>query len=441
MNGRVDTYTPVSAEGSEWSGISRYHSAQSSEAAYSPNNHNHNHAHNHNHNHNHVHSHSQRNGALATPPVSSGSNSYHDDGLPNGAPGRRPPRDGSGNPSPPSSIARSSDGTGPGTVTEESLAEHYVSLRRFLAPSLRDERTNPRSNRAKDKLLRLSAVQFHELSTDVYDELLRRQSASGARRSGPGGTVQEGAPPFLLPEENFHPRRNQARQKLSTLPTSRFKDLSTDVFYELERRFPRFAGVEIERTASSASSMRGPSRRASQSAPGLVNGQVRGPPPPAMSGGATPRGPNLSAADAYPRTDPPNGGPGPPGPSNGYERPVLKTFQSNTIVPNKSTIVEDDDETVGPDDPSEDAALGKRRSKRVVEGTLVRVRFSNLPVSSLLFSPLLADRTARVRGDPGWRVNPRYGSFRTRLTSSRAAFGTRTRSTHDSRHRPRRWRG
>ena len=405
MNGRVDTYTPVSAEGSEWSGISRYHSAQSSEAAYSPKNHNHNHAHNQAHNnHIHNHNHSQRNGALATPPVSSGSNSYHDDGLPNGAPGRRPPRDGSGNPSPPSSIARSSDGTAPGAVTEESLAEHYVSLKRFLAPSLRDERTNPRSNRAKDKLLRLSAVQFHELSTDVYDELLRRQSASGARRSGPGGTVQEGAPPFLLPEENFHPRRNQARQKLSTLPTSRFKDLSTDVFYELERRFPRFAGVEIERTASSASSMRGPSRRASQSAPGLINGQIRAPPPLlAMSGGATARGPNLSAADAYARADGPNGGasppgpPGPPGPSSDYERPVLKAFQSNTIVPNKSTIVEDDDETVGPDNPSEDGALvAKRLSKRVVEGIPVRARFSKL-----LFSFLLADRIARVRGDPG----------------------------------------
>lgn len=38
--------------------------------------------------------------------------------------------------------------------------------------------------------------------------------------------------------EEFHPKRNQARQKLATLPRTRFKDLSSDVFFELERRFP-----------------------------------------------------------------------------------------------------------------------------------------------------------------------------------------------------------
>jgi hypothetical protein len=38
--------------------------------------------------------------------------------------------------------------------------------------------------------------------------------------------------------EEFHPKRNQARQKLATLPKTRFKDLSSDVFFELERRFP-----------------------------------------------------------------------------------------------------------------------------------------------------------------------------------------------------------
>jgi hypothetical protein len=40
--------------------------------------------------------------------------------------------------------------------------------------------------------------------------------------------------------DDFHPKRNQARQKLATLPRNRFKDLASDVFFELNRRFPEF---------------------------------------------------------------------------------------------------------------------------------------------------------------------------------------------------------
>jgi hypothetical protein len=46
--------------------------------------------------------------------------------------------------------------------------------------------------------------------------------------------------PFLPVREEFHPKRNQARQKLATLPTSRFEDLSSDVYFELARRYPEF---------------------------------------------------------------------------------------------------------------------------------------------------------------------------------------------------------
>lgn len=44
--------------------------------------------------------------------------------------------------------------------------------------------------------------------------------------------------PFLPVRDEFHPKRNQARQKLATLPKTRFKDLSSDVFVELGRRYP-----------------------------------------------------------------------------------------------------------------------------------------------------------------------------------------------------------
>ena len=43
---------------------------------------------------------------------------------------------------------------------------------------------------------------------------------------------------------DFHPKRNQARQKLATLPKSRFKDLASDVYYELNRRYPEFSEPE-----------------------------------------------------------------------------------------------------------------------------------------------------------------------------------------------------
>ena len=35
---------------------------------------------------------------------------------------------------------------------------------------------------------------------------------------------------------------------------------------------------------------------------------------------------------------------GPSGSGNAYGRPLPKSFQSNTIIPNKSTMVEDDDD-------------------------------------------------------------------------------------------------
>ncbi|KAI9802253.1 MAG: hypothetical protein M1825_002974 [Sarcosagium campestre] len=333
MSGRVGTLSPVSAEGSEWSGIAKYQQApQRSDPPYSPSNPN------------------FRSGALATPPVSSASSGTMNGNYP--PPGRRP-SDSPGNPSPPSSIARSSDGAGlyassdsgqsrKAMIMEESLLDHYVCLKRFLAATIRQDNAGARPNRARDKLLRLSPVQFQELSTDVYDELVRRQNTASYSRTG--GPPQGGPPPYLMPRDNFHPKRNQARQKLSSLPPPRFKDLATDVYYELERRFPRFSGGDIDRVGSPAMSMR----------------SGRGPSGPPMRGMGPPRN------NGYPASP----GLGPSGPPNEYGRPLPKTFQSNTLVPNKSTLVEYDDDQPGPDDdPNGDpyglgARLGKRNTDR-----------------------------------------------------------------------------
>ena len=325
MNGRAGTFSPISNDGSEWSGISRYQNGGDLSNYPPPT--------------------SNTRNNLATPPIS-GSSSSMAFGL-----GRK-----TGDPSPPNSIGRSSYGTQMSDSQrrktlqmEESLSQHYAILKRYLAQSLRDEKGNAKPNRARDKLLRLSAVQFMELSTDVYDELLRRQSAAGQQVSGPGQV-----PPYLLPKENFHPKRNQARQKLATLPPPRFRDLATDVFYELERRFPKFAAVGIDRTGSPAVSMRGPPSRV-----GTPNGIRPGQGPPGS-------GPGRPGPDYTPRNASLGGqvmaGLGIPSvEENGYGRPTAKTFQSNTIIPNKSTLVEDDDDQTGPEDNGDGRSFKSRR--------------------------------------------------------------------------------
>ncbi|KAJ5574277.1 Spa2 homology (SHD) of GIT [Penicillium hispanicum] len=322
MNGHSGAMSPVSVDGSDWSGINQY---QKSEAAFSP-------------------TFSSR-GNLATPPTS---------GIPsaplspngNGPP---PPPSSSGNPSPPSSVAaRSSvgtladghrDGGRRHRQMEEILGQHYNALRRFLNASYRDDRMGGRSNKARDKLLRLSPTQFHELSTDVYDELIRRQQSMPP----PGRPPRPDVPPFLPPRKDFHEKRNQARKKLASLQHQRFRDLATDVFFELERRFPQFTG--------------------------------RGRPPPNMPPGA--RG---SRGRGYPSGGPP-GSPFPPrqgsfgGPPPGMngDGPMARSFQSNTMVPNKSTMVEDSDDMGGDDDDdarSDAFALDAVLSRRGTTTTL-----------------------------------------------------------------------
>ena len=233
---------------------------------------------------------------------------------------------------------------------EEALSQHYTILKRYLAQSLREEEAGAKPNRGKDKLLRLSAIQFQELSTDVSDELLRRQSAAAQGRGG-----QAGAPDHLLPKDNFHPKRNQARQKLSDLPPPRFRYLATDVFYELERRYPRFAGG-MDRRGSPANSMRGPPSR--QGTPNGFRPGSRDQGPPAGRPGNGVRQNSLGGQVLAGL-----GIPGLGAPDDTYDRPTAKTFQSNTIIPNKSTLVEDDDDQTLNDDTDDIYGLsstGKR---------------------------------------------------------------------------------
>lgn len=277
-------------------------------------------------------------GNLISPPNSGGSpGTMSMNGFPSG------PRS-NGGPSPPPSVGRSSNGatlysgrrdsarsTSTRTEVDDSiLYEHYIALRAFL--TARDPNLRQPPNKARDKLLRLSAVQFYELSTDVFDELMRRQATARAPPNAPNGP-----PTFLLPEKNFHPKRNQARQRLSSLGPPRFRDLAADVFHELERRFPRFLAGDIPRVGSSMSMRSGPNSRTGTPVNGngfglrgpprmrrpSDAGSLRGPPPPDVYG--MPPSPGLPPGD--------------------FGRPMQKQLhQNNTIVPNKSTMVEEDDD-------------------------------------------------------------------------------------------------
>ena len=308
-----------------------------------------------------------RNGDSVSPPDSSYSNipphaRKNGFGRPPDSQQRRRSDSGSRESSRAASIAnsRSSDGTISDVQSrkyrrmEHELHQHYTLLRTYLRGG---SQMPPRPNKARDKLLRLSPIQFHELSTDVFDELQRRQASAPLPGRPPR---RDHVPPFLQARPDFHEKRNQARQKLSSLQTPRFRDLSTDVFCELERRFPQFANLDGSRPQSRA----GPGGR-------TPNGFM---PPPRQhtagqsvsSQGGHPGKASMGAASTYDGA-----------PNGDYSRPMPRQFQSNTIMPNKSTMVEDEDEMHGVDsryDRSSDAfglesALTSPRSDRDTAAT------------------------------------------------------------------------
>ncbi|KAN0074507.1 hypothetical protein V8E55_011919 [Tylopilus felleus] len=109
---------------------------------------------------------------------------------------------------------------------------HFNELQQYTLLKLAAP-ANSRST-ARQKLTRLTKQQFQELSTNVYDELIRRRTNTVENETHP--RTQHPVPP----RDEFYPKRNQARQKLATLPTARFEDLSSDAYFELSIRYPEF---------------------------------------------------------------------------------------------------------------------------------------------------------------------------------------------------------
>lgn len=109
-------------------------------------------------------------------------------------------------------------------MTETDLTMLYIILSQF--PNVSVQSNSSRAVRAREKILQISSGRFQELGTDVHDELKRRINSNTTGNS----------PDYLLPNSSMCPKRNQARRKMSSLPQSRFRDLASDIWYEIERR-------------------------------------------------------------------------------------------------------------------------------------------------------------------------------------------------------------
>ncbi|KAJ2548206.1 component of the polarisome [Coemansia sp. RSA 1933] len=107
---------------------------------------------------------------------------------------------------------------------EATAAQYHREMSKFIAEEI-EQGAATLSRSEPGKLSRLSPMQFQELATDVFDELNRRRYEADAL-------------PFLRVRDHYHPKRNQARQKLATLSRAKFVDLVHDVDEGLKRRFP-----------------------------------------------------------------------------------------------------------------------------------------------------------------------------------------------------------
>lgn len=142
------------------------------------------------------------------------------------------------------------------SMHHKDIYGYYRALQSFfeVTEAKHDRSNSPRAQKARAKLLKLSASQFYELSTDVYDELQRRINEDQSQ------------PEYLLPKASFHIKRNQARQKLANLSQTRFNDLVDDILYEIKRRGYDSYKVQSEEQAAHIQTGNGISKDASKTA-------------------------------------------------------------------------------------------------------------------------------------------------------------------------------
>ncbi|KAG9124638.1 hypothetical protein FRC07_010822 [Ceratobasidium sp. 392] len=129
----------------------------------------------------------------------------------------------------------------PTAEPEPITKAQYEQLRCSLGDRPRLEPPNFRSD-AREKLARLTRVQFLELAMDVHDETAREKNRN------PGDLSACSTIPV---RRDYTSHRNEARQKIANLRSDLLQELMSDIFYELGRRYPKFkeAGSPSEKVS------------------------------------------------------------------------------------------------------------------------------------------------------------------------------------------------
>ncbi|QLL32846.1 hypothetical protein HG536_0D03680 [Torulaspora globosa] len=209
-------------------------------------------------------------------------------------------------------------GSSDATIHHKDIFHYHLALRNFFQVSeIKHDRSNsPRAQKARAKLLKLSASQFYELSTDVYDELQRRLD------------TDQGRAEYLLPKAGFHIKRNQARQKLANLSQTRFNDLVDDILFEIKRR-----GYDVNpKAAEESNNVR------YEHEPNAYDRSF-------MDNASLSNGNTINTSDG-----------------SMIQAPATATIQASQVIPKKASIdwsSEEEDDKKPDDEPSDETAEGK----------------------------------------------------------------------------------
>lgn len=285
---------------------------------------------------------------------------------------------------------------------------------------------------------------------------------------------------FLPQKPDFHPKRNQARQKLSTLPKTRFRDLASDVYFELERRYPEFQEPELldgeDRDANTygASQGRGGGVGGVAGYPPSSSSSVPTPAPPSSSqmqlptrsasrdDGQAGGGPRLQNSTSQKRPQFPQGKPSmdyqnqsSSSSSSAFNAPSSNaaptTAANEVIIPNKSKVIEEDISLPASTAPSYSAtsaqqqqqrggygnysnqngySMGRKSSERerpAVNGNTSQDSDRDLPSPSIPEPPRRSNETPRIGGGTNGTLLPTSPDWNASLAraSEASSLGTR----------------
>lgn len=132
--------------------------------------------------------------------------------------------------------------------SHHSTLKAYLSSHPTLHPQVDLTASTAKSTRARDKLRHLLLGQFYDLSTDISQELQRRETSKLYRQEPISRPRPPPPPPTAQPlpsqtskQEQANAKKLWAKRYLSDLSSERFGVLIEDILFELERRLSESA--------------------------------------------------------------------------------------------------------------------------------------------------------------------------------------------------------